>query len=291
MEKRKILILTSIIALAVILIVVIVLFFRERSLNSEMSQLWELEKEEMENEYNRFATQYDELQIITTNDSLAQLLDKEKLRVQRLQEELRTVKATNLQEITRLKKELNTVRAVLRTYVIQIDSLNKLNEALTKEKEAVTRKYNEAARQVNTLSAEKKSLSQKVELASQLDATGIYVEPLNKRGKKAKKVKDVMKFAISFTIVKNITASTGEKTLYVQIAKPDNDILTKSSSNTFQYENRNIPFSIKKYIEYTGEEEKVTVYWDVEEFLHAGNYRVSIFADGSMIGTQTFELK
>lgn len=65
-------------------------------------------------------------------------------------------------------------------------------------------------------------------MAAQLDATAISVEPRNKRGKTAKKVKDVKKIAISFTIVKNITAKTGERTLYIRIAKPDNDILTKT---------------------------------------------------------------
>ena len=82
------------------------------------------------------------------------------------------------------------------------------------------------------------------------------------------------KIAISFTIVKNITAKTGERTLYIRIAKPDNDILTKNASNTFPYENRNLVYSIKKYIEYTGEEQNVTVYWDVEEYLPAGTYHV-----------------
>ena len=32
------------------------------------------------------------------------------------------------------------------------------------------------------------------------------------------------------------------------------------------------------------------VYWDVEEFLQAGTYRVDIFADGNLIGSQSFEL-
>lgn len=41
----------------------------------------------------------------------------------------------------RLKKELKTVRAVLRTYVIQIDSLNKLNQALAEENQEVKQKY------------------------------------------------------------------------------------------------------------------------------------------------------
>ena len=70
---------------------------------------------------------------------------------------------------------------------------------------------------------------------------------------------------------------------YIRIAKPDNDILTKNPSNTFPYENRSLVYYIKKYIEYTGEEQNVTVYWDVEEYLHAGTYHVYIFADGTMI--------
>jgi hypothetical protein len=265
--------------------------FHQAKENKEMSELFAVEKLEMENEYTTFATQYDELQIQINNDSLREKLESEKLKTQRLLEELRQVKTSNAAEIMRLKKELKTVRAVLRTYVIQIDSLNKLNQALAEENQEVKQKYTQATRQINNLSQEKKNLNEKVTLAAQLDATGISVEPRNKRGKTAKKVKDVKKIAISFTIVKNITAKTGERTLYIRIAKPDNDILTKNASNTFPYENRNLVYSIKKYIEYTGEEQNVTVYWDVEEYLPAGTYHVYIFADGTMIGQQAFSMK
>lgn len=264
--------------------------FQQKSQNKEMTELFALEKEEMENEYTTFATQYDELQVQINNDSLREKLESEKLKTQRLLEELRQVKTSNASEITRLKKELKTVRAVLRTYVIQIDSLNRLNEALTTENKEVKQKYSDATRQISNLSQEKKNLNEKVTLAAQLDATGIGVSPLNKRGKATKKVKDTKKLAVSFTVVKNITAKTGERTLYIRIAKPDNDILTKSSANTFPYENRDLAYSIKKYIEYTGEEQNVTVYWDVEEYLPAGTYHVYIFADGSMIGQQAFSL-
>ena len=206
-------------------------------------------------------------------------------------EELRQVKSSNAAEIMRVKKELKTVRAVLRSYVMQIDSLNKINEALTTENKEVKKKYSEATRQINTLAQEKKTLNEKVTLAAQLDATNINIQPKNKRGKTAKKVKDVKKIAVSFTLVKNITAQTGERTLYIRIAKPDNEVLCKSESDTFPYENRNLTYSIKKYIEYTGEEQTVTVYWDVEEYLPAGTYNVYIFADGTMIGQQSFSMK
>ena len=96
---------------------------------------------------------------------------------------------------------------------------------------------------------------------------------------------------ISFNIAKNITAKTGDRTLYVRILKPDNDVLTKDASDTFSYENRELSYSIKKYIEYTGEEQPVSVYWDVQEFLYAGNYRLDVFAEGNLIGSSTFSLK
>ena len=259
--------------------------------NKEMSQLFSIEKEEMENEYSTFATQYDELQIQINNDSLREKLESEKLKTQRLLEELRQVKTSDAAEIMRLKKVLKTVRAVLRSYVMQIDSLNRINQALTAENQQVKKQYSEATRQITTLSREKKNLNEKVTLAAQLDATNIVATPLNKRGKAAKKVKDAKKIAISFTIVKNITASTGNKTLYVRIAKPDNEVLTKSASNTFEYEDRSIAYSIKKYFEYTGEELTQTVYWDVEEFLAAGTYKVYLFCDGNMIGQGSFNMK
>ena len=108
----------------------------------------------------------------------------------------------------------------------------------------------------------------------------LCIEPRNKKGKATYSVKNIIKFVVDFTIVKNITAPTGERTIYVRIAKPDGSILTKSASHTFAYENTKLEYSIKKLIEYTGEEQSVTVYWDVEEFLNPGEYTVYLFSVG-----------
>lgn len=273
-----------------LLIGVTVLLISEKRTNSELVQEFQLEKEDLENQYTDFAKQYDELKLTVSNDSLSVLLEQEQLKTQRLLEELRTVKSSNATEIRRLKKELATLRKVMIGYINQIDSLSKLNARQKEVIADVTRKYNDASRQISSLSEEKNTLNKKVSLAAQLDATNIHIQPVNKRGKTAKKVKDVVKFKINFTIVKNITAETGERTLYIRITKPDNDVLTKNASNIFAYENRDLAYSIKKYIEYNGEEQNVTVYWDVEEYLYAGAYRVDIFAEGTLIGSQSFQL-
>ena len=276
--------------LILLLIGVTILLISEKQTNKELVMEFNLDKEDLENQYTDFARQYDELKLTVSNDSLSVLLEQEQLKTQRLLEELRTVKSTNATEIRRLKKELATLRKVMIGYINQIDSLSRLTNHQKEVIADVTRKYNVASQQISNLSEEKKNLNKKVTLAAQLDATNINIQATNKRGKKAKKVKDVVKLKINFTIVKNITAETGERTLYVRITKPDNDVLSKNASNTFPYENRELAYSIKKYIEYNGEEQSVTVYWDVEEFLYAGSYRVDIFSDGTLIGSQSFNL-
>lgn len=290
MNSKRTLIIVLIALLALALATVSYFLVQKNNENKEMAALFELEKEEMENEYSTFANQYEELQIKINNDSLQIKLEREKLKTQRLLEELRQTKSTNAAEIARLKKELRTVRAVMRSYIIQIDSLNQLNEALTTENKKVKAQYRAATQQLNNLAEEKEALNQKVELAAQLDATNIRLEMKNKRGKETEKLKRATKLAISFTIAKNPTATTGERDIYVRIMKPNGDILSKGDY-TFAYENRQLQYSIRKYIEYTGEEQNVTVYWDIEEFLGAGTYQVFLFSEGKLIGSQEFALK
>ncbi len=290
MDKKNIALIAAVAVLVIAIIGVTWLLISEKKENQAIVQLYELEKEDLEQEYTRFVGQYDELKLNVTNDSLGRLLEEEQIKTQRLLEELRTVKSSNAAEIRRLKKELSTLREVMVSYINQIDSLNRVTVQQQQVIADVTRKYQSASQQVTTLSKEKENLGKQVTLAAQLDATNIRIDPKNKRGKSAKKVKDVARLDISFTIVKNITAQTGDRTLYIRITKPDNDALSKNPGNTFTYENRTLPYSIKKYIEYTGEEQSVIVYWDVEEFLYAGAYRVDIFAESTLIGSQQFTL-
>ena len=283
----------AIVAIALLAATVVYLFLSVRDKGreiEEMSQLFEIEKEEMENEYSGFAVQYDEMKMHISNDSLIRQLDKEKQRTQQLLEELRQTKATNAAEIKRLKKELATVREVMRTYVVQIDSLDRINKQLAKENTRVRQQYQAQTKVVEQLTVDKQKAEEKVALASQLDAAAITITPRNKRGKEEKKVKNVTQFMVNFTIVKNITVQTGEKTVYLRITKPDGEVLVKDAANTFRYENVSLEYSAKKYIEYTGEQQEVTMYWDVEEYLSAGTYTAYLFVDGVMIGEQSVTL-
>ena len=262
---------------------------QQKQINRDMQELAELDKQEMENEYERFALQYSEMKTQINNDSIVEQLTQEQMKTQKLLEELKKVKADDAREITRLKKELATVREVLRSYIIQVDSLNRLNESLKQENTRVNAVLQERNSQIAGLSSEKASLSEKVAIAAQLDATNISLSLLNKRDKPTKKLKDTRKMQVNFTITKNVTASNGHRTLYVRIQNPGGNTL--SGGGSFAYENRNLEYSMKKTIEYTGEEVSVATFWNVSQMLEGGQYRVSIFADGNMIGSRTFNFE
>lgn len=268
--------------------IMIYLLLNNRNLEQEkmeMLELAELDKQEMENDYERLTLQYTEMMNSINNDSIIEQLTQEQMRTQKLLEELKNVKAADAREITRLKKELATVREVLRSYIRQVDSLNQVNQNLMAENDRVKDQLAQSNQANEGLRMEKQNLTEKVAIAAQLDATGITMTTLNKRQKRAKKIKDCKTIQVGFNIARNVTAQTGNRTLYVRIQTPAGQTLT---AGTFAYENRQLEYSMKKVVEYTGEEVNVQTYWQVNEFLEAGQYRVSIFAEGNMIGTRTF---
>ncbi len=292
MNNRRNIIIGAVAAVVIFCAVIALMGLRMREqkrATEQMLELAEMDKLEMENEYEQFAMQYNEMKMQINNDSLVAQLEQEQQRTEELLEELKRVKSSDAAEIMRLKKELATLREVLRSYVLQIDSLNRMNEALAQENSNLKTQNRQAQEHISNLSSENETLSNKVEIASQLDATGIHAEGRNKRGKAAKKIADVKKFVISFTVARNVTTSTGIRSLYLRIATPTGDVLSKGG--TFQFENRALEYSIRKDIEYTGEEQSVTVYWDVAETLSAGTYRVDIFADGHNIGSTTLNFE
>lgn len=291
MKNKKIIIISAAIGVLLLggIVYLSISLQQQKQANRDMQELAELDKKEMENEYQQFADQYSEMKTQINNDSIIEQLTQEQMKTEQLLKELKNVKATDAREIARLKKELATCRAVIRSYILEIDSLNRLNQNLTAENTRVKGQYAEATRQIEGLNADKQSLSEKVAIAAQLDATGISLTAKNKRGKVTKSLKKCKTLQVNFSIAKNVTAQSGMKTIYVRITTPTGSVLT--NGGTFNYENRSLQYSMKRDIEYTGNETAVTTYWNVNEFLSNGTYNVSIFADGNMIGSRNFSFK
>lgn len=287
----------GIIAAVILLVVVIILLLVQSSKQAKEIERLEVESErmELEHEYADLAEQYalyEGQKMVLKNDSLIERLEAEQIKVQRLYEELKSEKATSAKRIAELRAELETLRGIMRVYVAQIDSLNRENKNLRDENRKVRREYEKVSEQAEVLLNQRDSLNEKVVIASKLDAVNVKVVPLRKNGKVAKKIKQITQLEISFSIAKNVTASTGEKYVYARIRKPDGDVLYKSESNVFPFEDSEILYSCSKIIEFAGEEiNDVKMYWNVDEYLFPGEYEVEIFADNYLIGKGVFNLE
>ncbi len=280
--------------LAVLLVALGVLGYLYWNQHTEMNGLIEqmtIEKEELQEEYEDLAIQFDGYQNMDIrNDSLQDLLSREQQRVQDLLEELRQTKASNARRIAELKKELATVRAVMQDYVRQIDSLNATNQRLTAENQQYRTENRQVKEQNTQLSTLNTQLSETVTRAAMLEMTSCVLTTLNKRDKKTRMAGQIRKLQFDFVIAKNITCAPGLKNLYARITDPMGNLLGEENNLLFPFENQEINYTLVQPIEYSGENYHGTCYWPVET-VEEGFYTIDFFCDGNLIGSFPFQLK
>ena len=291
---------TVIIGAAVVIIALVVSFVfilrRERATFAEQTEILAQEAltklaAEYDIQYQKLSSgQSGEQRFSLATDSLISQILAERAKVEQLQKELKSNKATSAKRISQLEGEVSTLRNVLRTYVVQIDSLQATNARLRAENSEVKANYERATSHAQQLAGEKEELTSRVKLAAKLDATAISVTPLDKRNKRTKHIGKITTLSIQFTIAKNVTAAVGNKTIYCRIMQPNDELLVKPGAGSFAFEGKQIPYSIRREIEYNGEETTLSMYWTVEESLQSGTYQIRFFADGNLIGHSAFVL-
>ena len=291
-NTTKVVLISLVAVLAIVSLLLVWMNLQQKTEMKEMVEIMEFEKEQLEDEYEQLAIQFDGFQTQDIhNDSLVELLAKEQQRVQDLREELRITKVTNARRIAELKKELATVRQVMVSYVHQIDSLDRTNKRLVAENQQVKQQYQEAARQAQQLEKERTQLAEVVSRASMLEISDFQMIPLNKRDRKTTIYNQIQKLQFDYTVGRNITNEPGMKTLYMRITRPDGEVMQKSVNDVFHFENSEIAYSVSKDFEYAGEEISGSLYWLVEEILQVGWYNADFFVDGELIGSFPFQIK
>jgi len=262
---------------------------------NEMVEQMVIEKEELQEEYEDLAIQFDGYQQMDIrNDSLQDLLSREQQRVQDLLEELRTTKASNARRIAELKKELATVRAVMKDYVRQIDSLNATNARLTEENIQVRQENKEVKTRNEQLARDNTKLTETVTRASMLEVTACTPTMLNKNDKKTRIASHARKLQFDYVIAKNITCTPGIKDLYVRVITPNGELIGEEEGKVFAFESGEVPYSMTQQIEYAGDQFNGTCYCALDEEMKiekGGVYIVEFFCDGNMIGSFPVTLK
>ena len=266
---------------------------QRRELNEIVEQM-AIEKEELQEEYEDLAIQFDGYQNLDIrNDSLQDLLSREQQRVQDLLEELRQTKATNARRLAERKKELATVRAVVKDYVRQIDSLNATNARLTEENRQVRQENQQVRTQNEQLSQANTELAETVSRASMLEVSSCVLTTLNKADRKTKMTSHIRKLQFDYVIAKNITCKPGLKDVYVRVIDPRGYLIGEDENPTFACESGEIPYTLVQQIEYAGEAYNGTCYCALaeEEKIQKGFYTVDFFCNGDLIGSFPFQIK
>ena len=288
MEKSKktvIILIAFIITLSVGLVVMFMMYSTMKTESEQTQAMLQGETDRLSGDLKNIKMEYETLK--TSNDSMNQQIEKQQSKIDKL---LR-INASNFEKIKIYQGELETLRGIMKSYIVQIDSLNTRNQILMAENTDVKDKLEVARTKNKKLEDEKDKLSNQVDAASTLSAKNIVVFGMNKRGKDADKVSKIVKLRVCFTIRENSIAAAGEKTMFVRISRPDNLLLASSADEVFDFEGQKLPFTAKRAIQYENKDIEVCIYWDNNNNLTAGNYTVDIFSEGKLIGSGTFTLK
>ena len=261
----------------------------QMQLDYEQQQLAQ-DAEDLDREFAVFENSRQLIMDDSVKRELTEKYENARLQVEALQAELKNQKNKSAAEIAKLKSEIETLRALLRHYVEEINRLNQENEQLRNENAQIKEQNTRLNNRVVATSRENEQLSKRMTLAEKLNVTGLTLTPLNKKGKKEKKVQKAAQLMVTFTIPQNNSTPVGEKTIYLRIVSPSGQLL--GGAGSFPFEGGSVECSAKKIVEYAGEEiGGVTIYWDVNTALTAGDYTVELFADNYRLINRSFNLK
>jgi len=266
------------------------LYIDQKQTTQHITRELSAEKDSIQSDLQEIRVGYDSLK--TDSDTLREQLDEEKERIDGLLSEIRQVKATNYTRIKELKDEVQTLRKVAKSYVRQIDSLNRANQELTAENRRVREQIQQVRQNKQQLELEKDSLTETVNRAKVLRAQNLAAIPVNDKDKEKHKADKISKVKVCFTVEENVVAEPGPREAYVRIAAPPDDfILTNSEDNLFDFNGRKVVYSAKRGFDFTGEAQDLCIYFDSKGELKPGEYDVFIFTDGYEIGKTTFNVE
>ncbi len=285
------------------LIGTIILLKQYASLEKEKEEFIALEKEKIKDELIDLQSEYGfqlkkiqkksgygEQFIHLSSENLLEELGAEKAKVERLSEELKANKNISSKKIKKLSNEVRSLRKVLRSYIIQADSLQQINLKLQKENSLVKKNFQKIKKESLILKKERNDLSSQLAIASLLQADNIKCETLNKRGRRTRRLSKIRSIKFSFSIKENISAKKEDIIIGLYIVNPlDQSIF--SSGKKISYEGKELYTNVYKKIFYGGEKTEVTIYWNINESLIKGTYNIYIFANNKIIGEKSVTLE
>ncbi len=273
-----------IILLAVILAGLSALYFNLNRQQQRDYELLKIDRDSIQSNLSELIDEYGNLKF--TNDTITANLEK----ANEVMEQLKRERRWNYAKIKEYEKEVGTLRAVMKNYLRQIDSLNSLNKKLIDENVSYRKEISSANLRADVAEERATELQNKVQMGSVLRARDIAVVPLNARGKVVSRVRSATTLRVDFTVSSNDLAAAGNREIYVRITSPDGYLLTTESVPTFTYRDESIGYSASREIDYQNEDVDVSIYYNGSGFV-AGDYKIELYTDGYILGSSAAALR
>ncbi len=273
-----------IVVLALILAGVSVLYFNLNRQQQADYELLKIDRDSIQSDLTQLIDEYDDLKY--QNDTIAAQLAKASEMVEQLKRERRF----NYNKLKAYQKEVGTLRAVMKTYLRQIDSLNTINKKVIGENVSLRKEISTANLRADVAEERATELENRVQQGAVLRARDIAMVCLNAKDKVVSRISRAHKLRIDLTISANELANPGNRMVYVVVSSPDGYPLASEPVRNFDYQGNKVVYSAAREVDYQNEDVDVSIYYDGSGFV-AGDYKIAVYADGNMIGSSTVTMR
>lgn len=264
------------------------LFYVLHSKNALVGQLND-EKAELTEQIQALQSDYEGLS--SEYDSINAQLDSSREEIAQLVERVQKTEATNRAKIRQYEKELGTLRTIMRSYIVQIDSLNTLNHALTAQAAAAKKEAAQYKKRSQELEQDVEQLSSQVATGSVVKARGLRIDAYTSADKITDKSTKVARLLVSLSLVENDLAERGPLRIYVVVTDPNGNLVSDGSGASFTYGGQTMQATASREIDYEGHEVEVSIYVNNVPMYDKGIYTVRAYTTSSAMGTAELLLR
>ncbi|MBO7544042.1 MAG: hypothetical protein J6T02_00500 [Bacteroidales bacterium] len=263
---------------AVLAIILAAIWYQKSSLVSELEQEKAdllVQIDSLQSDFSALSSDYEMInsQLDTSREQVALLIEK-----------LKKTEATNRSKIRQYEKELGTLRSIMRSYIVQIDSLNTLNKKLTADASSARAEAAESRRSNQELTQQVEDLSGKVAAGSILKARGLHVDAYNASNRVTDRSSRTVRLLTTLSLVENELAERGPVRVYIRVKDPDGAVLMNSQSRTFTFGGETIQSSASREVDYEGAEVELSIYLNDIPSYNKGIYTIEAFTTKTKLG-------
>lgn len=274
--------------IAVAAVLAVALVYVLTSKNKLVGQLND-EKKDLTEQIQMLQSDYEGLS--SDYDSINAQLDSSREEIAQLVERVKKTEATNRAKIRQYQKELGTLRTIMKSYIVQIDSLNTLNHKLTAEA-ASARKEAAASKRLNAeLSQQVEDLTGRVTAGAVLKARGVRLEAYNNNDKLTDRSGKVSRLLVTLSLLENELTPKGPVRVYVRVTGPDGNLLTDGRNTSFTIGEETLQATASREVDYQGAEVEMGIYVNNIPSFHKGVYSVTAYTNQGQIGSAELLLR